>query len=222
MKLLSAAAAIATAFCLAGPASAAVTVVAAIPGYQGGGAGFEGAAVGALTSGYSEAGITFTTVSPSVQVKQMPSDGDGAFPFGDTSTKYVSVLGGATLEMSFGSAMSKLGFYWGSIDGYNSISFYKGGSLVETVSGSVVLPSLVDNGGQASFSSNRYVTLVMASGVSFDTVRFSSSSNSFEFDNIAAGVPEPSTWAMMLLGFAGLSFASYRRSKKAVAAPIAA
>ena len=28
-------------------------------------------------------------------------------------------------------------------------------------------------------------------------------------------VPEPSTWAMMLLGFAGLGFLSYRQSRKA-------
>ena len=27
-------------------------------------------------------------------------------------------------------------------------------------------------------------------------------------------VPEPSTWAMMLLGFAGLGFAGYRASRK--------
>ena len=27
------------------------------------------------------------------------------------------------------------------------------------------------------------------------------------------GVPEPSTWAMMLLGFAGLGFAGYRRAR---------
>ena len=31
-------------------------------------------------------------------------------------------------------------------------------------------------------------------------------------------VPEPSTWAMMLLGFAGLGFAGYRRARKAGAA----
>jgi hypothetical protein len=29
----------------------------------------------------------------------------------------------------------------------------------------------------------------------------------------AAAVPEPSTWAMLLLGFAGLSYAGFRRSK---------
>ena len=28
-------------------------------------------------------------------------------------------------------------------------------------------------------------------------------------------IPEPSTWAMMLLGFAGLGFAGYRRARKA-------
>jgi hypothetical protein len=31
----------------------------------------------------------------------------------------------------------------------------------------------------------------------------------------AAGVPEPSTWAMMLLGFAGLGFA-FRQSRRRV------
>ena len=30
-----------------------------------------------------------------------------------------------------------------------------------------------------------------------------------------SAVPEPSTWAMMILGFAGVGFMSYRRSRKA-------
>jgi len=38
----------------------------------------------------------------------------------------------------------------------------------------------------------------------------------------AGGVPEPSTWAMMLIGFAGLGFAGYRRSQKASAARVIA
>jgi hypothetical protein len=32
--------------------------------------------------------------------------------------------------------------------------------------------------------------------------------------NLASTVPEPPTWAMMLLGFAGLGFAGYRASRK--------
>ena len=37
----------------------------------------------------------------------------------------------------------------------------------------------------------------------------------FQVNGVAvSGVPEPSTWAMMLLGFAGLGFAGYRSSHK--------
>jgi hypothetical protein len=35
------------------------------------------------------------------------------------------------------------------------------------------------------------------------------------------GVPEPSTWAMMLLGFAGLGFVGYRKAKNARTVPSA-
>ena len=31
---------------------------------------------------------------------------------------------------------------------------------------------------------------------------------------VSTGVPEPSTWAMMLFGFAGLIFVEYRRARK--------
>jgi hypothetical protein len=34
----------------------------------------------------------------------------------------------------------------------------------------------------------------------------------FEFD-VAPGIPEPSTWAMLLVGFAGLGLGGYRRAK---------
>jgi hypothetical protein len=36
----------------------------------------------------------------------------------------------------------------------------------------------------------------------------------FEVSGVS-GVPEPSTWAMMLLGFAGLGYASFRQTKSA-------
>ena len=62
-------------------------------------------------------------------------------------------------------------------------------------------------------------------GVTFsgtaESAVFGGSANQIGFDNItlgsavAGGVPEPSTWAMMLLGFGGLGFAGYRRNKAA-------
>ncbi len=38
------------------------------------------------------------------------------------------------------------------------------------------------------------------------------------FGFFSTGVPEPSTWAMMLIGFAGLGFAGYRASRKSASA----
>lgn len=217
MKLLPIIAAAAALVGASAPASAAISVIAAVPGFQGSGAGFEGLGNGALGVPYTEAGVTFDNIVGSVQVKSMPSDSNGAFPAGDTSTKYLSVLGGpSSVEVSFGSLVSKVGFYWGSIDTYNTVEFLKGGVVVSSIGGGAVTPTLVANGNQSSDLSNRYVTLV-SNGQSFDAVRISSTSNSFEFDNISAGVPEPSTWAMMMLGFAGLGFAGYRRANKAKA-----
>lgn len=48
----------------------------------------------------------------------------------------------------------------------------------------------------------------------FGYASLSSDNSLVEFirqDNPAPSVPEPSTWAMLLIGFAGLSFAAYRR-----------
>jgi hypothetical protein len=36
----------------------------------------------------------------------------------------------------------------------------------------------------------------------------------YDFSLLQGGVPEPSTWAMMLLGFAGVGFMAYRRKSK--------
>jgi hypothetical protein len=38
-------------------------------------------------------------------------------------------------------------------------------------------------------------------------------------DPVAAAAPEPATWAMMLIGFAGLGFAGYRAHKRVAASP---
>ena len=40
----------------------------------------------------------------------------------------------------------------------------------------------------------------------------------FTFTLVSGTVPEPSTWAMMLLGFAGLGYGRYRKARQAAAA----
>jgi uncharacterized protein (TIGR03118 family) len=60
------------------------------------------------------------------------------------------------------------------------------------------------------------------SGGSLDTIYFTAGPN-VESDGLfgSLAVPEPSTWAMLLLGFAGLGFAAYRRTKTPIGITIA-
>jgi hypothetical protein len=61
-------------------------------------------------------------------------------------------------------------------------------------------------------------SLIAANFSRVDEVIISGSGSAFLHDNTQIGpaVPEPSTWAMMLLGFAGLGFLAYRRQEKTV------
>jgi PEP-CTERM motif len=70
------------------------------------------------------------------------------------------------------------------------------------------------------------MVITPAAGQTFDTISFFHFQSgdpegsivrdiSFEVaGTVAGGVPEPSTWAMMILGFAGIGFMAYRRKSK--------
>ena len=71
---------------------------------------------------------------------------------------------------------------------------------------SVLLTTLVDN----TFSHGQFALYDTDAAMSFSNFTVSGSL-------VSGAVPEPSTWAMMLLGFAGLGFMAYRRTKKGAA-----
>lgn len=135
--------------------------------------------------------------------------GISATPAGD-DTNYMSILGGGSETLSMPGVYHQFGLYWGSIDAYNQITFLLGDVEVASYSGNTLnaQPPVGSNGDQSSSFTNAYISF---SGLSFDKVVLSSTGNSFEFDNISAAVPEPSTWAMLILGFAGVGFMVYRR-----------
>jgi hypothetical protein len=80
------------------------------------------------------------------------------------------------------------------------------------------------NGGTFTISgfTNQQLTLDVFlleeyAGTSFNTIAFkdlSLTADSFSSNFVTGAVPEPSTWAMMLLGFAGVGFIGYRRRSK--------
>jgi len=142
-------------------------------------------------------------------------------PFGLSQrdqTNYLSVPnpyqnGFATLSLN--ATYNTFGLWWGSVDSYNTISFFKSGIATgESFTGSVVAPPA--NGDQTVSGTNRFVNFVDLK--EFDSVRFDSQGFAFEFDNVTVGnvVPEPGTIALFGLGMAGLAvFGKRRQNNKA-------
>jgi VCBS repeat-containing protein len=149
----------------------------------GNGAHFHSAALGADFSASGNAGVVIGSSSASA------APFVGPLPGAQDTTKYLTIGANSSETITFASEMNTFGLYWGSLDSYNSISFYDGGTLVASYTGDQISP-LFPTGDQGSFSSNGYVEF---SGLhTFDMVVLSSSSNAFEIDNISAGyVPPP-------------------------------
>jgi hypothetical protein len=116
----------------------------------------------------------------------------------------------------------RLSIYWGSIDsnagGNNNLN-----SLAITVDGytltgadlvcwerSETVPRPIDP------LANQLLTITGLGA--FATATFTSTACAFEFSLVTptidqtGGSPEPSTWAMMIIGFAGLGYAAFRRN----------
>lgn len=138
------------------------------------------------------------------QIKTPPADGNGAPPANSTpaGTAYLSVLGGGSATYTFASDVSAFEFDWGSVDGYNTLT------INSTGADPIVVPGLsfpnAANGNQVDAGTNGLFRAAGSDGERFNSVTFSSSQNSFEVDNLAVGgVPEPASWALMILGFGG-------------------
>ena len=136
-----------------------------------------------------------------------------ATPYGD-GTNYMAVLPGGSEKIVYSQPRTRFGLYWGSVDDYNVLQFFSGDGAnpLVTITGSDALLPLRANGDQASYASNGYV--LITSLPQFDRVLVTSSSPSFEFDNVTVGAPEPSTWAMLGIGFVGLASQALRRGRK--------
>lgn len=203
--LLAAVAALA----LAGTANATITIGSVTPGtavYSG----------PTPTYDFDPAGTALVTGG---EVRTLDDPGVAAQPFGSTGNYWtVGPTDGTPGTMnltSYGDIFS-LSFLWGSVDTYNTLKFL-------AADGTTVLASFVGNdifnpanGNQTDPNTNPVVlfNLTGTDVSSFSYLQLGSTQNAFEVDNFAINaVPEPGTWAMMLLGFGfiGAAMRSKRR-----------
>jgi PEP-CTERM motif len=181
-----------------------------INSYYNGGTGGNGSGPG------PNFGVSFT--SNSLAIISNASGGSGNFtnaPSGHTIAFFLTGVGD-TMNVAAGFTTGFSFFYADQVGFTGVVDVYSGLDGTGTLLASLSLPS----------TPNPYNVFVPI-GVSFsgtaESVVFGGSANFIGFDNITigasspGGTPEPSTWAMMLIGFAGLGFAGYRSSRKTAA-----
>lgn len=135
----------------------------------------------------------------------------------DTTTYATTAAGGSSvtilLPANGGLGYLYFGLLWGSVDSYNTLSFYDGATLVGSLTGGQVTAS--PNGNQG-VNGTLYVNIT--STLPFDRVVATSSAFAFEFDNIAfnrtdpTAVPAPAALGLFGIGLVGLALARRRRT----------
>ena len=137
-----------------------------------------------------------------------PEDNSGS---GSVTINFSGILDTASDIYGTEMSMDYLGFYWATIDTYNTFEFFNNDEKVLTFTGADLISEI--NNLQLGRTS-QYVNVFFNDGVYFDKLTVTSTRRAAEFDNIVnriTPVPEPSTLAIFALGIIGLSL---RRFKK--------
>jgi len=163
---------------------------------------------------YSGGGIVSGSESGQYAAPAADADGDGNSNKRD-NTPYLSIGGSeqpgpATFKFFKYPIISTLGFLWGSVDAYNSVSFLRDGNTLATFDGNDISnPANGDQGINGTF----FVNFKGNDGENdyFDTVVFNSTSAAFELDDIRyTEVPTPA----LLPGLIGVGVAALRKRKQ--------
>lgn len=142
------------------------------------------------------------------------SSSNGAVPAFGSTGNYGSVRAGGSYSVGFGPS-NVFSFVLGSLDSYNSLTLQFADATSLTYNGTAIVGGLPPaNGNQSAAFTNGVVSYDTGGGSAIVGAQFASSTNSFEFDNLAiSAVPEPATWGMMLLGFGAIGSVARRRKQ---------
>ena len=149
------------------------------------------------------------TFTPGIGIATVDNPGQHVFPFSvDTGTYAYVSAGESPVTLQLTGDMTYFGMLWGTVDSYNTISFYDGATLVGSFTGTDVLPG-------ADGSSVVYANF-WANGGTFDTVVFTTTSEAFEFDNVrVAATPLPAALGLFGSAIVGMGALGLRRRRQA-------
>ncbi|GGB25027.1 hypothetical protein GCM10011380_13260 [Sphingomonas metalli] len=161
--------------------------------------------------------ITLNLTGPNAAIRSGDAAGQYAQPAFSDGSAYLAVgpSSSATLASTIG--YQSVSFFIGSIDSFNTVEVLSTtGALIARYTGASFTAN--PNGDQDLPNTNRRITITRdAVDALIGGVRFLSSGPAIEVDNVVFAVPEPSTWALMFLGFGMVAGASrYRRRSQAV------
>ena len=144
-----------------------------------------------------------------------PSVGDQGDPFLSVGTNLPSGFVTFSFTALSGGGASRLGMDYGSADTYNSFVLHLSNGTTETYTGTDAIVNGIANGNQSSAVTNGRLTFNGGANGLITSLQITSSGFSAEVDNLGviAAVPEPSTWAMMLVGFGAVGSAVRRRKR---------
>jgi hypothetical protein len=137
-----------------------------------------------------------------------------AAPGHTDTTKYLVTPGTggsgvSSLDLSGQGRLRYISWDQGSNDSYGYASFFgEAGNLIVSFAGSVFPPA---NGDQTSALTNFNVRFDFGTLTKFSRIEFGSNGIANEIDNVAAGVPEPASWALMIVGFGLIGVTARRR-----------
>jgi hypothetical protein len=168
------------------------------------GSGLQGGAINDLRIGYSFSQGSGAYTRDGVAGLDSSVSAPPPLDNGVAGAYYETVLNGGSATLTSDWGLKQFSFYMGSPDDYNHITFTfigVNGTVIHK-DGTAIWGGAPPGNGDQSFGT----TVVYTFGPeAVKTIKFSSTGNSFEFDKFAGiDLPEPTTWALMIMGFGGV------------------